>query len=589
MPSDPFTTANAALVVAHSNAVAGVTAQLTACQQQHVKDLQQIAALQSQATSLTATITANAAVIKAANATIADLNAKLAAALQPVPTPTTQASSWLGWNADFVSYYTEPVLSDCLRQFSGGWSKPWPNNQTPCPVDANGYPTEPGTTTAGISMIHRSAGNYVVAIKGNCLLTIRGQAAPVWNGPGTLGGVAYDQIGTIHYVPTTDGANVFFDVAAADPSKPFSFTEGHVWHPSYEPGGANQGKTFLIEFIAPLKGSACLRVLQAMKMITRDDVNWSDRAKPTDFSWASGLPLEIAIQMAIEAGVTWLWYNGPLNGTDDYFTQAALTIKAKWGKPWVGERYDEFWNKYGEISRGYQKCLAIATDPVTGPLYDGTTTGGVWKQSPPGVSVTNSEERTWRVAGDLQHQTAEIFVVADPNCHPVLCGQAGDSRVLDWAAAYVFAKYGSPLFTDFAIAPYHEPLIGPKYSDAASFLAADAKFIAEMLPGQLSAFVSTCKMYGRGQMLYECGASYDDFYFYFSGDPAAIRAQIFASPQYQTNEAAYWPQLRAVAGVANVFVWYGSDGPWNFASGADGLIPAKLAANPRMMALRSAQ
>lgn len=568
---DAFTTANASLVVAHNNAMTAIQQQFSSCQQQHVKDLQALAAAQSQVATLNGTVAT-------LNGTVSALQKLLAAASAPTPTtqPTPGQSAWMGANANFVADYGEPVLPDCLLQCASGGSKPYPNNQTPWTTDANGNPTEPGTTSAGISMGHRPAGDYVVAVKGNCKIELRGMVTD-WKGPGTLGGIAYDNIGTVHYVPPAGGANVLFDFNTADSSKPFSYLEGHLWHPTYEPGGANAGKMFLNEFITPLRNFSCLRVLQAMKMITRDDREWGDRAKLTDRTWTNGLPLEAAIQMAIDAGVKWAWFNAPLNSTSDYRKQQAAMIDALWAKPWIWESFDEYWNKFGEISRGYSKAFALATDPTTGQQFDGNIVGGVWQQSPPGTSVTNSEERTWRACGYLQYM-AMLDSAGHSNCHPVLSGQAGDSRVLDWAAAYLTARFGTTPFTDFAIAPYHEPLIGPKYSDAASFLAADAKFIAETLPGQLAAFVATCKTYGKGRRFYECGISPDDFY--FVGDPATIRAAIFAAPAFAANEAMYWPKLRAVADVANVFVYYGAGTAWD-------IMPDP--ANPRWVAVVGAK
>lgn len=202
------------------------------------------------------------------------------------------------------------------------------------------------------------------------------------------------------------------------------------------------------DFLSRWQGVACIRLMDFMATNNSTQVNWADRPRPNDASYAQkGVPLELMIDLANRLN-TEPWFCLPHQASDDYIKQFASIVKASLNtslRAWV-EYSNEVWN--GGFSQNTYAAkeglrLKFATQPWE----------AAWKYNAHrSVQIFNIWQQVFGLDKNDQHKR---FV-------RVLASQAANSAVSEQILSFEQAAKQTDVL---AIAPYINFSVSPNADD----------------------------------------------------------------------------------------------------------------------------
>jgi hypothetical protein len=342
-----------------------------------------------------------------------------------IPSQTIEPATPLGLNIGYAGP-NDPnlIFADAMKQaYPIQVYTDHSDASHPAAVDVNGWPTEDATIPVWTSHTE-PGGTYNLRFTGQAQVTD-------WLGAGTFssGGTSYGTVlpTGVGYDPTTNTTSATWTIAAnATPTAVwFGFgatqrttssgsntgvTNIQLLRPLTLNGATSQapGELFTSEFKQLVNGFTAIRFMDFLATLNNEQVNWTDRVKPTDASQfqptngygyqGKGAAWEYVVALCNETGKD-AWINIPVNASDDYVTKLAQLMAygsdgtAPYTAPQANPVYpplnsnlkvyieysNEIWNEY--FLQHQQLGAAALAEGQTGnsPLtYDGSTDTTVW-------------------------------------------------------------------------------------------------------------------------------------------------------------------------------------------------------------------
>ena len=268
------------------------------------------------------------------------------------PAQATLDSSYvagdLGLNLSSDDSFSTQALFTDARKTMAAWTYPSSNGTVLSGADLlkNGYPSgtsaSNGATTES-DMYGYPDGIYTLAYQGSGTIGVSGSGAIVSSSSSTMNGVT----------TTTAQVAIKKDTAGSVILTATNFTTAsplsnlHLMMPGYS---VNTTQVFNPAVIARLKTFSTTRLMDLFRANNSNLANWSDRSLPTDFTATGGygISYEDAIALGNETNTN-LWWNIPIDATDDFVTKVAEIIK------------------YGSDANG-NPYTSTQTNPVNPPL-----------------------------------------------------------------------------------------------------------------------------------------------------------------------------------------------------------------------------
>ena len=172
----------------------------------------------------------------------------------------------------------------------------------------------------------------------------------------------------VSVAPAQNG--IFLTITATDPANPLRNIRFIM--PGFESSYLTQ--PFHPLFLSRLQNYKAIRFMDWMLTNGSTVRNWTDRAKPSDYTYSlRGVPIEVILQLANSTNAT-PWFNIPAQATDDYIRQFAATVKQQLNPAlkFYVEYSNETWNgsfaqtKYIQ-ARGQE--LGFSVDPTIAGAY----------------------------------------------------------------------------------------------------------------------------------------------------------------------------------------------------------------------------
>lgn len=316
------------------------------------------------------------------------------------------------------------IFADAVRQSYGFQIY---NDHTdashPAKVDVHGWPTTDATLPVWTS--HTEPG-------GTYNLRFNGQSQVVdWLGAGSFssGGKVYGSVipSGVGFDPASNTTSVSWTIAATAPAKAIwlgfgatrrvpggaggtGVTNVALLRPQALNGAASHqaGELYTSEFKTLLGGFTAIRFMDYLATLDNQQVNWTDRIKPTDWSQyqpttgygyqGKGGAWEYLVELANETGKD-AWINIPINASDDYVTKLAQLLAYgsdgtnPYSSPQANPVYpplnsnlrvyieysNEIWNasflQHQQLRTAANAEAAAGASPLT---YDGSTDPIVW-------------------------------------------------------------------------------------------------------------------------------------------------------------------------------------------------------------------
>jgi len=270
-----------------------------------------------------------------------NIRAQMAAAqLTPKTTPVSNAR--MGINFSGIAYWGSAFpFADLMRQ-SGEWEiKPAFGGSGSCPqlmLDENGWvkKLEKGchvtkTLCAG-GEVDYSSGTYVILYEGEGEIELLPPIGIIRKtGQGRLEVDVDSQKGMFAInIISINPEDHLRNIRVIAPGLESSY-QHNPWHPT---------------FLNRWAGVACIRVMDMMATNHSKQMDWQDRPKPDDVSYAEkGVPVELLIDLANRLD-TDIWFCMPHLATNDYVEQFARVVKDNLNPhlhAWV-ELSNEVWN-----------------------------------------------------------------------------------------------------------------------------------------------------------------------------------------------------------------------------------------------------
>lgn len=211
-------------------------------------------------------------------------------------------------------------------------------------LDANGWVIEKPPELTAISALiltdlppeaRSLAGRYRLRFEGNGIIEVTGRATNVRYGKGE-----------VQFDFTPGSGSVDIRIQRTDRARKGDYirniTVVHLDHAQAFDAGA----IFNTLWLDHLQGFEALRFMDWMQTNDSDQVNWADRPKPGDYTYArTGVPVEVMLELANRTGAD-PWFNIPHQASDDYVRRFAELVRERlWieQKAYV-EYSNEVWN-----------------------------------------------------------------------------------------------------------------------------------------------------------------------------------------------------------------------------------------------------
>lgn len=382
-----------------------------------------------------------------------------AASRTDAATPTAApaaATRWpIGTNLNGIASYSpqRPFvdLIKSARPWISGADGVW-DDQRAIATDANGWVAslKPGqiarTLITDIRGGHYPAGRYVLTFDGEGDLAVEWDAAVVSKSPGRW---------VLELTPSSNGIHLM--IRGTQPSnplrnlrlvrvggicagKPATYVDGASRcaagaFRSYE---ANRQIVFTPGFLAHLSGYSTLRFMDWGATNDSTLSRWADRAKVSDFTWATGrgVPYEIMIQLSRQTGAD-AWVTIPHRADDAYVRESAKLFKATLpaARSVYVEHSNEVWNNQFEQA-SFAASEAVRLGLSTQANYEG--------------QLKYHALRT-REIGALWHAA---FGTQKARVVRVLGAQAANAWTISMPVDFLKTRFGSAGIDAAAIAPY---------------------------------------------------------------------------------------------------------------------------------------
>lgn len=234
-------------------------------------------------------------------------------------------------------------------------------------LDANGWVTEipegldsVGSTWAwnGQDAVESRAGVYVLTYEGEGEIQIQGHVQVLAQEPGQI----------VFENPT--GGSMSFKITETDPSGTGEYIrdisvvrEDHL--SLYEAGAI-----FNPDWVDLISDSREFRFMDWMETNNSDIKSWDDRPQTSSATWSEGVPVEVMVQLANEAGVD-PWFNMPHMADDEYVRQFAEYVRDNLDPNLTArvEYSNEIWNFAFEQTHWMKEQAASEWGDTSGAAY----------------------------------------------------------------------------------------------------------------------------------------------------------------------------------------------------------------------------
>jgi len=274
---------------------------------------------------------------------------------QPPSGDGANEGSVMGTNlTGLADYSSEWPFVDAYKMSRAMWSaSQWAwNDPRPLDLDANGWPKSLQDGQWAKTIIFWDlpnmypSGEYVVLYEGEGTLVYEYAATKVSSTPG-------------RDVIRVDASQGGFGVSIASTNPANYLRNIRVIMPGLESSYPNE--IFNPTFLESIENYKVLRFMDWMETNGSNQVNWTDRPKPTDAQWTHhGAPLEIMCALANRLHAD-PWVCVPHRATDDYVRQMAALIENELDpslRVWV-EHSNEVWN-WGFPQTSYASEMGLA-------------------------------------------------------------------------------------------------------------------------------------------------------------------------------------------------------------------------------------
>lgn len=207
-------------------------------------------------------------------------------------------------------------------------------------LDADGWPTKlpPNASSIGTMILTdlpenavSLKGSYVLRFDGTGVIEVAGRAENVRYGQNS---VSFD------FAPGPGGVDIRIQrITSSDPPRNIRVVRAD------REAAFNKGEIFNSDYLALLKGFDALRFMDWMGTNNSTQSAWVNRPKPSDATWATGVPVEIMVALANEVGAD-AWFNMPHLADDSFMTNFALYVRDHLGGGHAAyvEFSNEVWN-----------------------------------------------------------------------------------------------------------------------------------------------------------------------------------------------------------------------------------------------------
>ena len=386
--------------------------------------------------------------------------------------------SVLGTNLSPISDWSpEWAFVDCFKT-SRAWvsGELWVfQDSRTLPLDADGYPTSLLSGQVARTLLFWDqvntypSGDYIVLYDGAGTLAYQGAATKV---SGTAGRdvvrVDASKGGWQLLITATTAGNYVRNIRVIMPGGA-SASDPYTWYGSAASCAAGdyrsfeqtyQTQPFHPMFLNTIKNYKTLRFMDWMDTNNSEQVNWTDRPKPTDARWVSkGVPVEIMCSLAntIHADP---WFNLPHLATDDYMRQFATVVRDQLAPDLHAyiEYSNEVWNgQFVQAQYAQQQGLALGLDTnayVAQSSYTGLRSSqmfAIFEQVMGGASrlkrVLATQAAGWYL-GEVQlksnnaYQHADVLAIA-PYFGTEYGSPANEATTQSWTLDQLFASINS--------------------------------------------------------------------------------------------------------------------------------------------------
>lgn len=249
-------------------------------------------------------------------------------------------------------------------------------------LDANGWPTHLPEGANNIQTMWPFPSN-IPGAEGPWVLT--------YEGAGTLHmnwvDVTHTEAGRIEFNKPNAGS-FWMSIEATDPSSTGNYIRNIRIVPAKYEELADAGEIFNPNFLAVIRDARQLRFMDWMETNWSPQVEWADRPKVDDFSYAGGasriglgIPLEVLVALANKVGCN-PWFNIPCQANDEYIENFATYVRDNLAPGLVAnvEFSNETWNfgfgnRPNEKKVGQYNWLAHMAGSDWGRLQGVTTDG----------------------------------------------------------------------------------------------------------------------------------------------------------------------------------------------------------------------
>ncbi|MFM7428125.1 MAG: calcium-binding protein [Elainella sp.] len=209
--------------------------------------------------------------------------------------------------------------------------------------------------------------------------------------------VVYDGVGTMDYRgarkvdaasrPGRDvieidssGNGLNLRITATDPNRTGDYIRNVRVYREADLPLVELGLTFNPEFLQKIKEFGTLRFMDWMRANFTQQREWSDRPKPSDFTWGTqdrGIPVEIMVELANLTGTS-PWFTMPYQASDDYIRRFAEYVRANldpnlqvyvefsnevwnWGFPQSQYALQQARARWGDVEGGWMQWYGMRT------------------------------------------------------------------------------------------------------------------------------------------------------------------------------------------------------------------------------------
>jgi hypothetical protein len=496
---------------AAASAVVGTPLQLVAqVKDKNGKTVSGITLAWVSADQAVATVNASGLVspLRAGSTTIsASTGGSSAVTLLSVSAPNLTRSRYVGTNLSGIAYYsTQFPFADMMKSGTGWFSRDDSGAVgTPFPVlTPDGYPAALNAGQHAISAVawndtHYPAGRYVI----------------LWDGEGAISfpmsnvAIAESSHNRIAIDVTDATGQLWVSIDATSAANPVHNLR-FLW-PGTEATYATQ--PFNPAYLSKIAPFSVLRFMDWGMTNGSSIVNWSDRPKVTDVTYANaGVPLEVMIDLANTLHAD-PWLCIPHQATDDYVRQFATLLHSRLDptlRPHI-EYSNEVWNTgFSQTTWAIDRSRSLGLD------------------TPWGTPSLFYAQRSMEIFKILQ----EVYGPDSARLVRVLAGQAVWTQFLDNALGYRDTAANADVM---AIAPYFNAEQANKVENVDATLRLSSDNIVDQMLASIrgpvkSAIVANAalaKSYNLKMKAYESGPG--DSTYYFPADKVDAMTALFAS------------------------------------------------------------